>query len=78
MRKSTLLCLLLILAIIIPVLPVQVFATTNETNETTAITSQIDGISLMQKGVNGGGVMLEQYALSTRELSSATYFVVHF
>lgn len=78
MRKSKLLCLLLILAIIIPVLPVQVFATTNETNETTAITSQIDGISLMQKGVNGGGVMLEQYALSTRELSSATYFVVHF
>ena len=78
MKRTKLLCLLLALAIIIPILPLQVSATTGDTESATTATSQINGISLTQKGTTGGGVMLEQHALSTMALSNATNFVINY
>ena len=47
-------------------------------SESSVKNSQINGISLTQKGTTGGGVMLEQYALSTLDLSNATYFAIRY
>lgn len=52
-------------------------STVNATTGTEMI-SEINGISLTQKGVTGGGIMLEQYALSTLELSAATYLAISY
>ena len=40
--------------------------------------SQIDGISLTQKSTAGGGVMLEQYTLSTLDLSGASHLAIRY
>ena len=51
---------------------------TVEETPTEARQSQIDGIALTQKGATGGGVMLEQHALSTLDLSAATYLAIRY
>ena len=40
--------------------------------------SKINGISLTQKSTQGGGVMLEQYTLSTLDLSGASYLAIRY
>ena len=86
MKKTKLLTLILACAFVFPSL------TAGNTNawqrrasaetaqeETSAVRqSQINGISLTQAGTEGGGIMLEQYALSTTDLSAATYLAIRY
>ncbi|MCI8487742.1 MAG: hypothetical protein HFE36_03420 [Clostridia bacterium] len=79
MKKRKLLCVLLVLSLFCTGLSVTGVAAENSPSEIgVAAYSEIDGISILQKGTSGGGVMLERHALATLDLSQATYLVIKY
>lgn len=79
MRKTKLLCLLLCLFIAVPYFTANATVISDYEQKMPAASSQINGISLTKIADGaGGGIMLEQYALSTRELASAKYFAIKY
>lgn len=84
MKKTKLFTLLLAAMFVLPLLPAKTADVTQQAVAESAQTAQtkvseIDGISLTQKGTSGGGVMLEQHALASQmDMSEATYFAIRF
>ena len=80
MRKTKILCLLVCLAMSFAAIhPVYAVTIKDHTSAIPVTGSQVNGISITKiADGTGGGIMLEQYALSTLELSSATYFAIKY
>ena len=84
MKKLKILSFILAMAMSIPALVTRPFgsvlanAGVQLASQSSTKVSQIDGISLTQKSTMGGGVMLEQYTLSTLDLSQASYLAIRY
>ena len=84
MKKFKILSLALAVAMSMPALATRpigaAFAGSNVqlASQEAAKTSVFDGVSLTQKGMAGGGLMLDGSVLSTTDLSQATYLVLRY
>ena len=78
-KKAKWLCALLVVALLFAQMGVVHAVPIGEHEQTAPVgASQLDGIAITQKDTAGGGVMLEQIALSTVDLTGATYLAVQY
>ena len=76
MKKQKFFSWIIALVMFVLTLPMHLFQV--NANDATVQTSAFNGIALTKEAGAEGGVALEQYALSTQDLSSATYLSVRY